>query len=141
MEDEPIQTIDLSGTLREEGIETPQPSRVRVSSTSADDIVIKEQPKSVEVSYPDGATFHVEVEKPEDVASYQWTYSDGSNTFVLDGTSASTDTRGLPTAGSTGHVFQAETAMNPSTDRSFTSERIPKHTSKRENAGNWSSTR
>ena len=66
------------------------------ADSSEGTLVIKEQPKSAEVSYPDGATFHVEVEKPEEVASYQWTYSDGSNIFVLDGTSATTDTLVIP---------------------------------------------
>ena len=66
------------------------------TGTNTGTLVIKEQPKSAEVSYPDGATFHVEVEKPEDVASYEWTYSDGSTTYHLDGMSASTDTLIIP---------------------------------------------
>ncbi|MBR5931900.1 MAG: 4Fe-4S dicluster domain-containing protein [Lachnospiraceae bacterium] len=66
------------------------------TATGTGMLVIKEQPKSAEVSYPDGATFHVEVEKPEDVASYEWTYSDGSTTYHLDGMSAATDTLIIP---------------------------------------------
>ena len=72
------------------------PGKALADETTAGTLVIKEQPKSVEVSYPEGATFHVEVEKPEDVASYEWTYSDGIQTYTLDGSSASTDTLVLP---------------------------------------------
>ena len=49
--------------------------------------VITKQPESVEVNYPDGASFHVEVEDPEQVASYQWQLTDGYNLFTLKGTS------------------------------------------------------
>ena len=40
MEDEKMQLIDLSDTLREEGITTPQQPREHVTSTSAEEIVI-----------------------------------------------------------------------------------------------------
>ena len=40
MEDEPAQLIDLSDTLRAEGVEAPQPVRERVVSPTADEIVI-----------------------------------------------------------------------------------------------------
>ena len=40
MEDEPAQLIDLSDTLRAEGVEAPQPVRERVASPAADEIVI-----------------------------------------------------------------------------------------------------
>ena len=40
MEDEPTQLIDLSDTLREEGVAAPQPVRERVASPAADEIVI-----------------------------------------------------------------------------------------------------
>ena len=58
--------------------------------------VIKTQPASVEVEYPAGATFHVEVEDPDSVASYQWETTDGYSLFVLKGTSATTDTLVVP---------------------------------------------
>ena len=58
--------------------------------------VITKQPESVEVAYPDGASFHVEVEDPDSVASYQWQLTDGYNLFVLQGTSAKTDTLVIP---------------------------------------------
>ena len=58
--------------------------------------VITRQPESVEVNYPDGASFHVEVEDPEQVASYQWQLTDGYNLFTLKGTSAKTDTLVIP---------------------------------------------
>jgi cell division protein FtsZ len=40
MDDEPAQLIDLSDTLRAEGVEAPQPVRERVVSPTADEIVI-----------------------------------------------------------------------------------------------------
>jgi hypothetical protein len=40
MEDEKTTLIDLSDTLREEGIEVPTQPRERAASTSADDVVI-----------------------------------------------------------------------------------------------------
>ncbi len=58
--------------------------------------VITKQPESVEVAYPDGATFHVEVEDPDSVASYQWQLTDGYNLFTLKGESAKTDTLVIP---------------------------------------------
>ncbi|SFB32046.1 hypothetical protein SAMN05216249_12025 [Acetitomaculum ruminis DSM 5522] len=58
--------------------------------------VITKQPESVEVNYPKGATFHVEVENPDNVESYRWEYTDGYHVFKLDGTSASTDTLVIP---------------------------------------------
>lgn len=63
---------------------------------AADGPVITVQPEDVEVNYPDGATFHVEVDDPENVASYQWQMSDGYNLFILDGISATTDTLIVP---------------------------------------------
>ena len=54
------------------------------------------QPQDAEVSYPDGAEFHVEVSQPENVSSYQWEVTDGYNVFVLKGSSASTDTLVVP---------------------------------------------
>ncbi|MCR4724074.1 MAG: S-layer homology domain-containing protein [Clostridia bacterium] len=59
-------------------------------------IVITKQPESVEVNYPDGAQFHVEVADPDSVASYQWQLTDGHSLFTLQGTSAKTDTLVLP---------------------------------------------
>ncbi|MBQ4506672.1 MAG: S-layer homology domain-containing protein [Firmicutes bacterium] len=58
--------------------------------------VITKQPESVEIEYPAGASFHVEVEDPDSVASYQWIMSDGYRTYELDGSSAKTDTLVIP---------------------------------------------
>ncbi|MBQ3662452.1 MAG: S-layer homology domain-containing protein [Firmicutes bacterium] len=58
--------------------------------------VITKQPESVEVNYPDGASFHVEVADPDNVASYQWQLTEGYNLFTLKGTSAKTDTLVIP---------------------------------------------
>lgn len=63
---------------------------------AADGPVITVQPEDVDVSYPDGATFHVEVEDPDNVASYQWQMSDGGSLFILDGVTAITDTLVVP---------------------------------------------
>lgn len=61
-------------------------------------LTITTQPEAVAVAYPAGATFHVEVDKPENVASYQWTISDSVKTFVLDGLTANTDTLVIPSS-------------------------------------------
>ncbi|MBO7667574.1 MAG: hypothetical protein J6T26_03845, partial [Firmicutes bacterium] len=62
-------------------------------------IEITQQPQDVEVNYPEGATFHVEVAKPKNVASWQWigTNAEDENLeYVLTGTSATTDTLIVP---------------------------------------------
>ncbi|MDO5107347.1 MAG: hypothetical protein Q4D39_03630 [Coriobacteriaceae bacterium] len=59
-------------------------------------LTVKTQPEDVEVHYPEGASFHVEVSDPERVASYQWIASDGYTDFVLDGVTATTDTLVIP---------------------------------------------
>ena len=62
-----------------------------------DEFYITVQPEDVEVNYPDGATFHVEVSQPERVASYQWYLSDDyNNVFELNGETAKTDTLVMP---------------------------------------------
>lgn len=58
--------------------------------------VITKQPENVEVAFPDSATFKVEVEDPDSVASYQWELTDGGTTFILQGESAKTDTLVIP---------------------------------------------
>ncbi len=64
---------------------------------NADDgLVIIEQPKDAEAEYPSGVSFHVEVDRPEDVASYQWYLSDGNTVFELQGESAKSDTLVIP---------------------------------------------
>ena len=58
---------------------------------------ITQQPQDVEVVYPAGATFLVEVDNPDIVLSYQWmAYDSVGKPFILDGTSASTDTLIIP---------------------------------------------
>ncbi|MBQ1625373.1 MAG: hypothetical protein II096_05025, partial [Erysipelotrichaceae bacterium] len=47
------------------------PGRSFVLHAEESDVVITKQPEDVEVNYPDGASFHVEVDHPENVASYQ----------------------------------------------------------------------
>jgi|GEM_PF-1436533 len=62
----------------------------------ADGPVFTAQAKDVEVNYPDGASFHVEVAEPENVASWQWIASDGHSEFTLTGVTAKTDTLVIP---------------------------------------------
>jgi cell division protein FtsZ len=54
MEDEKTTLIDLSDTLREEGIEVPQEPRERAASTSAEEVVItvEDEPKQEEPEKP-----------------------------------------------------------------------------------------
>lgn len=59
-------------------------------------LTITQQPEDVEVTYPDGTSFHVEVSDPDQVESYQWILSDGYSDFILDGVSATTDTLVIP---------------------------------------------
>ena len=57
---------------------------------------VTKQPVGVSVRYPEGATFSVEVNKPENVASYQWVMEDSVRQFVLDGLTATTKELVLP---------------------------------------------
>lgn len=59
-------------------------------------LTITQQPANVDVAYPAGATFHVEVSDPDQVESYQWIISDTYSDFVLGGSSATTDTLVIP---------------------------------------------
>ncbi len=61
------------------------------------------QPEDVDVNYPDGAEFHVEVSDPDLVESYQWIYNDGTQDFVLTGTTAYTDTLIIPCTAQDSH--------------------------------------
>lgn len=60
------------------------------------ELTITQQPEDVEVEYPLGVSFHVEVSDPDQVSSYQWIISDTYSDFVLEGSSASTDTLVIP---------------------------------------------
>ena len=66
---------------------------------------IKTQPADVHVSYPDSATFKVEVTNKNAVESYQWVMVDKVGTeFVMEGLTAKSDTLVLP---STQQNFEA----------------------------------
>lgn len=59
--------------------------------------VITKQPISAVVSYPEGASFSIEVKDPDNVESYQWYMVDQADTkFLLNGYSARTDTLVIP---------------------------------------------
>lgn len=89
----------------EEEINEPEPEDNNSTADDADDeqlVTIIQQPENAYVNYPEGAVYHVEVDHPELVESYQWEYSDGVNVYRLNGTSATTDTLILP---STEYIF------------------------------------
>ncbi len=59
--------------------------------------VIVKQPEDVTVNYPEGCSFHVEVEDPDNVESYKWIMKDiVGKDFILEGISAQTDTLVVP---------------------------------------------
>ena len=66
-------------------------------------LTITAQPEDADVNYPDGAEFHVEVSDPDLVESYQWIYNDGTQDFVLTGSSAYTDTLIIPSSDQDSH--------------------------------------
>lgn len=60
-------------------------------------LTITEQPRSTELSYPDGAVFTVAVDDPDFAASYQWYDTDAiGRPVLLDGLTATTPTLVLP---------------------------------------------
>lgn len=69
----------------------------RIKDTDENGPKITSQPEDTIVSYPDGATFSVQVEEPENITSYQWYMLDSENSkFELSGASAHTDTLVVP---------------------------------------------
>ena len=62
-----------------------------LTSCSDGTVSITKQPESMTVSYPDGASFSVEVKNPKNVQSYQWYEEDKvGNVFELKGVTAKT---------------------------------------------------
>ena len=53
-------------------------------------VTITSQPESCTVSYPDGATFSISVDRPDLVAGYQWIMKDSVRSYTLTGVTAST---------------------------------------------------
>ncbi len=81
----------------------------------ASEPVITKQPENIAVNYPNGGTFSVEVANPEDV-TYQWYFIDGiGQSFMLDGTSATTNTLVMP---STEYSFHGCNVFCKITDKS-----------------------
>ena len=70
-----LSTIDYNTTLEDGAQDVP--------------LEIISQPQSVVVSWPDGTSFEVEVDRPDDVEEYRWCLFDGVNVYQLDGETAS----------------------------------------------------
>ncbi len=69
--------------------------------------VIIKQPEDVTVNYPEGCTFHVEVENPDEVESYQWVMQDIiGQYFFLEGITAQTDTLKVPSTKQNGNALR-----------------------------------
>ncbi|MBQ6453132.1 MAG: hypothetical protein IJJ14_02105 [Coriobacteriales bacterium] len=69
------------------------------ASGNPDRIIITEQPQDVTLNYPEGATFHVGINRPDLLVSYQWVQVDSEGrTKVLDGSTATTDTLVIPSS-------------------------------------------
>ena len=72
-------------------------SFARIQESDEGGPVITHQPEDTIISYPDGATFTVEVEDPDNVESYQWYLADKEDTrFLLEGCTAQTNTLVIP---------------------------------------------
>ena len=85
-------TDGTTGEAMETSLSIPQ-----FKKSDPDGPVVAKQPENRIVSYPDGATFSVEMEKPDEVASYQWYMLDKEDQqFFLEGSSAHTDTLIIP---------------------------------------------
>ena len=90
-----------------------------------DEPVITVQPENVEVEYPAAVSFHVEVDRPEDVASYQWYLSDGNTVFELQGESAKTDTLVVPaTEKNANPVYYSCTITDKNGNKAFSDDGI-----------------
>ena len=59
-------------------------------------LTVTKQPEEAYLRYPEGATFSVEVDKPENVVSYQWMMADSVRDYTLEGFTAFTDTLVIP---------------------------------------------
>ena len=62
-----------------------------------EEFAFTEQPQNAEVTVPNGAMFHVGINKPEDQCEFQWYLMDSyGQEFMLDGTSARTSALYIP---------------------------------------------
>ena len=73
-------------------------NKITLEATDNSDLIsITEQPADAVTNWPDGAAFHVEVDRPEFVESYQWYWVDASNVmYELGGKTGRTETLELP---------------------------------------------
>ncbi len=69
---------------------------VFMSQEASEEPKIIKQPVDCDVIWPVGALFEIEVEDPDNVASYQWICTDNIHEFTLSGTSAKTATLHIP---------------------------------------------
>ena len=86
-------------------------------------LTITKQPEDQALRYPEGATFHVEVDDPGFVRSYQWYDTDAEGKPVrLDGLTAATDTLILPSTGYFDSTFDLFCVVTDRNGNKVTSE-------------------
>lgn len=90
--------------------------------TVIEGVSISEQPQDVSVNWPDGATFHVEVNNPHNIhLNYQWSISDGDQVFEPEG--ATSPTFELPsTYANMGHLWFCCIITDDDGNRMFTDD-------------------
>ena len=86
---------------------------------------ITKQPENVVVSYPEGATFTVEVNKPRLVKSYQWMMEDiAGNKFELSGISAKTNKLVIPSTLRSTALLELYCVITDKNDNVLTTETV-----------------
>ena len=88
-------SLGINGATGEEMGSSVTIKRIQLSDEGGP--VITKQPEDAVVHYPEGATFTVEVEDPDSIASYQWCLLDKENNlFILEGVTADNPTLVIP---------------------------------------------
>jgi hypothetical protein len=87
-------------------------------------VTITEQPQDASVNYPEGVTFQAAVDKPENVASWQWILEDtAGKTYELAGETATTDTLVLLSTSKTAAVEHYYCVITDTDGNTVTSEK------------------
>ncbi len=82
-----------SAAVTAESTDVSDTSEESIIDTDEEALCFTEQPEDATVSYPEGVSFHAEVNDPTRVASWQWYLKDiDEGEFLLNGVTASTDT-------------------------------------------------